>query len=245
MLCVLATAGSADVVRAGALSSPTTIPRPVMEYADLLEQVNHSTSPAAIEPLYTLGMHAAESLLRANGAPASPLELMNDSTLAEVQRRMEGFTILHEEEFTIASCRPAFFLALAQSHGGGADIAFFRALTATRDSSDRPIYVQQQTDEAGCTRFGSGILITAYNVWNSFVSAHPDRYADWVRDEMDQLAEELTGSTCACEDRESVLRELRLFLRRFPGSALAPRVRARLQEVQAGTAGMRYQCVAG
>lgn len=245
IVCVLVAALSGSVVVASAAPAASVVPRPVMDYASLLQQVNRSASPAAIESLFTLGMRAADSLQRSMGSAASPLELMDDSTLAEVERRMEGFTVLRTEEFSSAGCRPAFFLALAQSHGDSADVAFFHALAATCDSTDRPVYVQQQTDVSGCTRFGSGTLVATFDAWRSFVSRHPGRYADRAHDQMRRLEDELTGSTCPCGDRESVLRELRLFVRRFPDAAITPQVRARLRAVQAGTAGMRYPCIAG
>ena len=245
VVCMLVAALCADIALAGGSPAASGIPRPVMDYAHLLEQVNHSRSQAPIESLYALGLRAAESLQRSTGDAASPLELMDDSTLTEAKRLMGGFGLFRGGGMASASRQIPFFLALARSHGDSADVAFFRAMTATRDSSDLPIYVQQQTDEAGCTRFGSGTLVASYDVWRSFVSRHNDRYTGWVRDELSQLENELTASTCACGDRDSMLRELRLFLKRFPGSELAPRVRARIGEVEAGTAGMRYHCIGG
>lgn len=55
----------------------------------------------------------------------------------------------------------------------------------------------------------------------------------------------MARSTCACGDRESVEAGLERFLKSFPRSPVAPAVRARLEQVRAGTSDFRFRCQPG
>lgn len=236
---VIGFSGPADADRDG------RVPRSVADYAVALDQTLHSKRDEPIEALYGLGTQVAESLLvvRANGG-ASLLESLDEATFTEVQGRMRGFT-LGRDEVVVAVPDPQFFLELARSRGDAADTAFFHALSLTYAQGMSPVYVAQQTDYSGCTDFGSGTLVATFAAWSEFMRNHPGRYEARSRDELHKIEEELASGTCACGDKQSLMSELRAFLRRFPSAAVAPRVRARLRAVDVGASGIRYHCISG
>jgi hypothetical protein len=239
-LGLLATAASviAPVVADSAPAS-MLVPFGVQDYAVLLARTLHTRRTAPIESLYAIGMQAADSLLTG----VRQLESLDDSTFAEVQRRMQGFTVWRDE-VVLAAPDASFFLDLARAHGDAADTAFFHALSLTYGQGVWPVYIEQQTDISGCTRFGSGHLVATFAIWNEFASSHPWRYGSWSAEELRKTEEQLTSGSCACGGRESVIRELRSFVHRFPSASVAPRLRARLRAVDSGTSGIHYNCVA-
>ena len=216
------------------------LPAVVTAYSRAMDSVSSTAGPAPIERLYSLGMQVRDTLLS-----DTLLDAIDDSTFVTIQRRMRGFW-LEREVFQAVVPQASFFLPLARSRGGPADTAFFTALRSTYgDSGVFPSYERQLTDEAGCTDFGNGELVKAYGVWNRFIARYPAHYSRWAREEMEQVRQELVEGTCACEDSVSVIRELRMFLRRFPGSELCPSVKRRLEEIGKGDHAMRYHCVPG
>ncbi|MEP7028100.1 MAG: hypothetical protein ABI960_05855 [Candidatus Eisenbacteria bacterium] len=210
-----------------------------------MERVRRAPHNAPIEVLYKLGMTIADSLsgVRADGGE-SPIALMDDSTFAGTARLMTGFDLIRGE-VEGALPDPDFFLALARAHGGAADVEAFRAVQATMGSGYLPVWIQQQTDHSGCTRFGTGSLVDTYAIWRTFSSKYPGRYAERAREELSSLEVALLEDGCACGDRASVVRELRLFLRRFPKGRRAERIRARLRQVESGAARIKENCISG
>jgi hypothetical protein len=73
---------------------------------------------------------------------------------------------LAREEVVFVEPDADYFVTLARAHGDAADRAFFSALKVTYPDSVWPVYVEQQTDAGGCTRFGSGALVEAYRSWS-------------------------------------------------------------------------------
>lgn len=240
-----AVTGFSGTPDAGAGRTPAPRVRAVRDYAAALDRVLRSRGTAPVESLFSLGTRAAESLLvvPTPGGP-SLLEALDDSTFLDAQSRMRGFN-LWRDEVVVAAPEPSFFLHLARSRGDAADTAFFHALSLTYGPGVSPVYVEQQTDYSGCTDFGSGRLVSTFEIWNTFVSSHPRRYEAWSRKELQGTEDELTAGTCACGGREAVFQELSSFVRRFPSAAGTPRVRARLKAIGRGTSGIRYRCKSG
>ena len=108
-----------------------------------------------------------------------------------------------------------------------------------------PAYIEQQTDYSGCTAFGTGKLIEAYRLWSEFQTAFPDRYATAVKDELDRVGNELTGSTCACGDAASIQGELENFIQMFPRSSIRAKVEERLNTLRLGKLDIRSRCISG
>ena len=233
-------AAKAPSSAAGVKVEGRRLPTVVIAYSRAMDSLSSTRGPAAIERLYSLGMQVRDSLLF-----GEVLDKMDDSTFVAVQRRMRGFW-LEREVFEAVVPEASFFLALAKSRGGQADTAFFAALLSTYgDGGVLPAYAQQLTDEASCTDFGTGELVKAYGTWNQFSVRYPTQYSRWACEEVEQVRKELVEGTCACKDSVSVIRELRMFLRRFPGSDLSPSVKGHLEEIERGAHAMRYDCQPG
>jgi hypothetical protein len=225
---------------AGAQSG-TTIPRVAFEYARLLERIEHSARPAPIESLYELGFAVGDSLL-SPGPVGEPITTMDDSTFARTGRLVRGFDLLRDE---VEGVLPDFdfFSDLASRRGDSVDVAFFRGMKATMGKRVMPVYVQQQTDYSGCTRFGSGALVADYDRWQGFPTS--GRFARRAHETLGDVASALLEGECACGDRSSVVKELRLFLERHPRGFMSDRVRARLRDVESGKAKIREHCTPG
>jgi len=221
-----------------AAAAGSEVPRGAIVYADRLEDIRHSSKPAPIESLYELGMAVADTL-------ALSVASMDESTLERTRRLLAGFEVVPDGVYEGAIPDPAFFAGLAREHGDAADTAFFRSVSATTVSGVLPIYVEQQTDYSGCTRFGTGSLVETYGTWRTFRRNHPHRYVERASRELEAVTDELLTADCACGDRASVAGELRAFLSRYAGDAAGKRVRARLKEIESGKGKVRERCVSG
>jgi len=186
-------------------------------------------------------LHDALVLSRDGGA--STLELLSEQEFTTLGRELVGL-LVNREEVVFVKPDVAFFRKLA-ARGDPADRAFFAALSSTYPESVWPIYIEQQTDFSGCTRFGSGTLVSAYVTWVRVKRQHPKRYEEASSSHLDDIIRELTESTCACADRASVEQELTEFLRRAGASDVRTRVEARLAAVRNDRAKIRFTCVSG
>jgi len=184
-----------------------------------------------------------DALLRERDGNRSRLESMTEQEFATLGRGLPGL-LLRRDEALFVEPDVAFFGSLA-ARGDAADRAFFAALRSNFPRSAWPVYVEQQTDVTGCTRFGSGTLVSTYLAWAAVRRQYPKRYEDASSEHLNDVFTELTESTCACADRASVERELTEFSRRVDDSAARTRAAARLDAVRTGTVGMRFTCRSG
>ena len=190
----------------------------------------------AIEPL-------RQSLVSGRAGTPGALESLSDREFTALSRELVGLAV-NREEVVFVEPDVAFFGELA-ARGDRADRAFFTALGSTYPDSVWPVYVERQTDYSGCTRFGSGTLVSTYVAWAAYRRQHPKRYEQAAASHLDEIARQLTGSTCACGDRASVERELTGFLRRADAPAMRAKVEARLLAVRRGRANIRFACSSG
>lgn len=137
---------------------------------------------------------------------------------------------------------PRFFMDLAKRRGTEVDREFFSLLgrTYARDGVSRLYHAP-----GGCDAFDHPELEPLYRNWTRFWATHPRAYTEAVEREVAALEDVLARSTCACGDRESVEAGLERFLKSFPRSPVTPRVRARLEQVRAGTGDFRFRCQPG
>src|SRR5207249_8239511 len=115
--------------------------------------------------------------------------------------------------------RPKYFAALARKIKDPAGVAFFRDYERTFPDSAGglwPAWIRPQTDESGCTRYGSLALVAAYRRWTTYRAGFRGRFAGEVRGILAQVESELTAGTCPCEGKPEVLRELERFVEEFP-----------------------------
>jgi hypothetical protein len=172
------------------------------------------------------------------------LETLSDAEYQRLHRDLPG-VLLHRETAVFVEPDTEYFMRLARVQGDPADRAFFAALKATYPASVWPVYVEQQTDASGCTRFGSMSLVETYRIWSGFRRTHSGRYAAPATAELDKVSEQLTTSTCACGSAADVVSELQRFQERFPQSPLRARIGARLDAQRAGDTSIRAYCRSG
>lgn len=188
---------------------------------------------------------AVEKLYAAAEAAAEQIE--HRITTVDVPKREPAVTGLSisTDEVLFARPDPTFFADLAQRKGSKADQAFFAALALTRPDGVWAVYVDQQTDVTGCTRFDSPELIAAYRAWIGFAADHPGAYATEVATEVHGMEDVIATDTCACGTQQAVTTGLEAIVAAFPDRELGARAKQRLAELHAGTAGFRFSCASG
>jgi len=195
----------------------------------------------SMETIYGLARAIGDSLAMQSEGASYDLESMSDSQFTSLQARLPGMELVRDVLVGGLVDVPAF-QARARAVGDSADVAFFDCWFAIEDSSSWPNFVERQTDESGCILFGSGRIVAAYANWTSFLAHYPLRYHAWAEEEAGVVLTYLVSGTCACSDRASVLRELDLFLDRFPHGEAAEMARTRRIELQNGRGELHEHC---
>jgi hypothetical protein len=231
LLCLCLCFIPVDPVRAD--EDQVSIPPSVETYAQALSHAKDMP----VDTLFTLGMRAAKDLAGPDGVIAD----LSDADYEAVVKRMEGFH-LNRNEVEFAEPDPAFFLERARAQGDSVSILFFQDYQRTVPEGALPAWFRPMTDYSGCVEFGSLALVQAYGRWKSFSLAHPHRYGAQVASFRRKVETILTVGDCACEDKESVLKELNAFLESYPRATIAAKVRQRVQAVQEDRAHIRYHC---
>lgn len=196
-----------------------------------------------VEPAWSAFAALREALLRRPDGQKTVLESLSDAELVRLQRELPGARVARDE-FVLFAPNIAYFTRLAATRGHVADRDFFAALGVTYPRSGWPVYVDQQTDSSGCTRFGSMTLVDTYGIWIEFRRQHPDHYVSDARAETERVLDELTSLTCVCGGADGVEAELRQFRARFPMSPARSTVDARLESLRTGRSNLRFSCVA-
>ena len=172
------------------------------------------------------------------------LESLSDQEFTRLERELPG-ALINREEIVFVAPDPAYFGRLAAARGDAADRGFFGALKATYPEGVWPVYVEQQTDYSGCTRFGSMSLVETYRAWMEFQRKYPARYVAPAKKEAEAVLDALTQSTCACGDMAGVEHEFQQFVRVSPLSPARREVERRLDSARAGRSNIRVKCVSG
>jgi hypothetical protein len=212
-------------------------------YRSAISSAESGRSSRGIEAAFSALASMREALMQVRSGQ-DVLESLPDEEFQRLRRELTG-AIINREEVVFVEPDPGYFTRLAATRGDSGDRAFFSALKATYPESVWPVYVDQQTDYSGCTRFGSMSLVETYRAWLDFQFTFPGRYAAGAKKESDAVIEHLTTSTCACGDLASVEEELQQFLRSFPTSSARARVDQRLQTLRAHRSDVRASCVSG
>src|SRR2546428_4202228 len=167
-------------------------------YRSAIRLAESGRSSRGIEAAFSALVSMREALMQIRNSQ-DVLESLPAEEFQRLGRDLPG-AIVNREEVVFVEPDPGYFATLAAARGDGADRAFFSALKATYPESVWPVYVEQQTDYSGCTRFGSMTLVETYRAWIDFQRKFPGRYAAGVKKEIDVVIEHLTTSTCACSD---------------------------------------------
>jgi hypothetical protein len=213
----------------------------IARYRADLDHLQTRATGSTVEQLYSDAFRLRQLL--GGQQKETSIEDISDAEFQDLQKRLTGM-IINREEVILAEPDAKFFTELASTYGGKIDREFFDIYAATYPDSVWPVYVEQQTDYSACSAFGAGHMIEAYRQWTDFRTTHPTHYRAEVDRQIERVEESLM-STCACGDRESVLRELRGFVRAFPRSKLRPAVVKRIRELEQGTSEVRFDCSSG
>jgi hypothetical protein len=230
--CALVAAQGLDPVR-----------KAIDSYRAAIELAQKNPSRGQLEAAFNTIEPLRQALVSSRNGAGSALESLSDQEFTALGRKLAGL-VVNREEVVFVEPDVVFFGRLA-ARGDRADRAFFTALSSTYPASAWPVYIEQQTDYSGCTRFGSGTLVSTYVAWATFRRQYPKRYEQASVSHLDDIVEALTGSTCACGDRASVEGELTEFLRRAEGRDTRAKVEARLLAVRRDRANIRFACTSG
>ncbi len=156
-------------------------------------------------------------------------------------RTLPGFHVgLAEALYVIADS--GFFVDLARQRGTAVDKRFFEMLDQTYLGTTSRAYVDPITDVTGCYHLGSREFLALYRGWTRFQASYPKAYPEVVKEEVEALEQTLLTATCACSSREVVDAGLEDFLKAFPKSPIAAKVRERLEKIHTKTSGITFRC---
>lgn len=208
-------------------------------YDEALSRLTSHAPGESLEEVYARAIRLSDAL-----TSGTTLESMTASEFEALRTKSPGLT-LNREEVLIAEPRAPYFLDLAQKFGDPVDRAFFTVLDHIRPDGAWPIYIDQQTDYSGCTRFGRGALVDSYRRWRRFKSQFPRAYVPFVARGLADIEEHVALSTCACGDGQETARELDEFAAAFPDSAASAAAAARSRAIHNHMSAIRFKCVSG
>ncbi len=215
------------------------IPPEVADYASAMGDLQTSRGKSPIEPVFEAGMQVSPQV-------QAILPDLSESQYQQVQRQMQGFIVVRQEP-TIVRPSVDYFRTLARKQGTKADRDFFAIYSRTEPDGNGPFpaYIQQQTDESGCTRFDGKLMVDLYKGWMTFRTMYPDAYASEAQGEIDSLETELLTGICSCDNSGKTAEGLQAFIVAFPDSPITPKIRNRIAQIRSGKSSFRFNCHAG
>jgi len=216
------------------------IPPAVEAYASALDDLRTSRGKSPLEPVFEAGMQASPEL-------QAILPDLSESQYQQVQRQMQGFIVVRNDAIVVVRPSVDYFRSLARKQGTKADGAFFAIYSRTEPDGNGPFpaYIQQQTDEAGCTRFDGTLMTGLYRGWLTFRTMYPDDYASEAQGEIDSLESELLSGICTCENAEKTAAGLQAFVDAFPDVPITPKIKTRIAQIRSSKSSFRFNCRAG
>jgi hypothetical protein len=206
-------------------------------YREHVERIEKSVDTTSIQDLVQEGASLADKL-------RPVIENLTALDYDAVVINMKGF-LVNREEVIVIEPDAAFFAGLAKKHGTENDNLYFQFFREVRPEGYWPVYIMLQTDVGGCTRYGEGRLANLFKKGEALLPKMTGYYAKETTKILDDITYQLTNWTCACGDKQSVVKELKLFLQLNKGSEITGMVKRRLEAVQNQTSTMRYQCIGG
>ena len=215
------------------------IPPSVNAYASALTDLHNARGKSPIEPVFEAGMQASPQI-------QAVLPDLSEAQYQQVQRQMQGFIVVREAVIVV---RPSvdYFKGLARKQGTKADRAFFAIYSRTEPDGNGPFpaYIQQQSEESGCTKFDGKLMSELYAGWMTFRTMYPDDYAAEAQGEIDSLESELLSGICSCDNADKTTAGLQAFVKAFPGVPITPKIKSRIARIKSGKSSFRFNCHAG
>lgn len=208
-------------------------PAAIDDYLDALAQAEQAQQPLSLEPLMTKMEAAQDTLMAIQGmGDQAWMEQLDEAAWKQLQGQLRGFQLSRGYD-VYAQPDAAFLLNLAQAHGLPADREFFSLYRGYWSEELLPQYLSIGRRPTPCVRFGEGVLQQQYAGWSGFAKRHPQSYAAFTRQTLADLEEAVSLGVCTCEGNEQdVSRELRSFLKRFPQTPVAAKIRSRIVELK-------------
>jgi hypothetical protein len=215
------------------------IPPGVAEYASAMKDLQTSRGKSPIEPVFEAGMQVSPQI-------QAILPDISESQYQEIQRKMQGFIVVREA-FIVVRPSVDYFKNLARKQGTKADRAFFAIYSRTEPDGNGPFpaYIQQQSEESGCTKFDGKLMSELYAGWMTFRTMYPDDYAAEAQGEIDSLESELLSGICSCDNADKTTAGLQAFVKAFPGVPITPKIKSRIARIKSGKSSFRFNCHAG
>jgi hypothetical protein len=209
-------------------------PRPaaVSAYQAALTTVEQARAPLSLQPLLAAAEAAQDAMmaLQADGDTAW-IETLSDAEFDALKAELRGFQLSRGYDI-YAQPDAAFLYKQARAHGAPEDQAFFQLYNDLWSAELMPRYLSLGNSPTPCVRFGEDILPQLYADWRGYATRYPQAYRAFAQQTVRDLEEVVTLGVCTCSDADSVERELRGFLKRFPDLPDANAVRSRLQELK-------------
>lgn len=203
------------------------------EYLAELARVEAASQPVSLETLFVKADALQGELMQLDkgGMAAKALiETFSDEEYALLQARLRGVHLQRGMEIFVQPL-PDFFSRLAKAHGRAADIEFFRLYANLWDDKLFPSYMQPRARVLGCVRYGEGLLLEIHDDWLRYARRYPGEYATTTAQNIADFEEMFSLGTCACGGRDSVIRELKGYIKRYPKGSAAPAARKRWKEL--------------
>jgi len=211
--------------------------RRVENFSAELKQFEAQAGRQALEPLFQKGESVAAAL-------EGVIDVFKEEYYVFAKNNMRGY-LVSRELATYAVPDVKFFRELAERRGEKTDVAFFQLLAQSRPDNLLPAYVKKTSAFDSCIRFGDGKIVALYAKWMEFKNRHPSAYVKQTDEMLQAIGMDLTMSVCACGNEEEVLKEFRMFIAKFPGSAITPQLKKRMENIQKKIDPMRFHCTGG
>jgi len=209
----------------------------VLKYKAHLDRIERFAKKTSLLDLIQEGTTIADRL-------RPVIEELSEVDYEAIEKNMKGFTV-NRYEAIVVEPDTAFFEDLAKKHGTENDNTYFQFRREWMPEGFWPVYINLQTDVGGCTRYGEGYLANLYKNGNALLPKTTGYYAQETAKILKAVSDQLTSGTCACADQQSVIKELKLFLKLNPDAEITKKVEKRLDDVQKQRIAMQYQCVGG
>ncbi|HSW12127.1 MAG TPA: hypothetical protein VLI06_04760 [Solimonas sp.] len=221
-LLTLSTLALAQAARAPALDA----------YLAALTAVEQAPAPVSLEPLFAAAGAAQDALMEIQGqGDQAWIETLAEADFVALKAQLRGLQLSRGYD-VYAQPDGKFLLGLAQGHGRPDDIAFFLLYRDLWDANLLPRYLEVGNNPTPCVRFDQNVLQPMYAGWRDYAKRHPQAYTGFTRQMLEDLEEAVGLGVCACGNVQSVERELRGFVKRFPDTPVAPKIRSRLKELK-------------
>lgn len=205
-------------------------PAAIDAYVAELARVEQAPAPVSLQKIFALMDEVQADVMQLDGSKAW-LETLTDAEYDQLKSELRGF-ILNRGYDIYAQADPQFLLTLAEARGDEADREFFRRYHQYWSASYTPVFLRQTDRPSPCVRFGERILPEVYESWGAYARRYPKTFLGFAEQVVRDVEEIMELGTCACADEASVSQELTQFLRRYPQTPVASKIRARLKQLR-------------